>query len=119
MSAPVDVDVTTVPCPDCQAPAGTVCYTSGDHTHHAARATAAEYAALTPGVCELCGRRLLAGTVGGQQLAVHPDPTDAEACPPLPDPLRDPEGWALAVNLGYQPGRPGIEHWKPEGDPDA
>lgn len=105
-----------VACPDCMAPAGRGCI----GTTHASRIdTAAVRASLRDGTCALCGRRLVRYQLHGQDVAVHPDPADADACPVIPDPQRDMAGWSTAINLGYEPGKPGVENWRPADDRDA
>jgi hypothetical protein len=96
-------DPLTVACPDCTVPAGTLCTIrpGAATTWHRTRMDAARHAAAAPGTCGLCHQPL-------HRL----DPTDAAACPPIPDPLTDPQGWAMATNLGYSTGHPGIEHWQ-------
>jgi hypothetical protein len=86
---------------------------SEDYTVHAARLRAAQLRAVTHGTCDLCGQFMVHGTVEGVTDAWHPDPVDATVCPPIPDVTRDPEGWALATNLGLTPGHPGAEHFRP------
>jgi hypothetical protein len=102
--------VLAVDCPDCLAPADDPCI----GTTHAARLDRhAIQATLREGTCLLCGQRLVRYQLHGQDVAVHPDPTHADVCPPIPDPQRDLAGWSTAINLGYEPGKPGIENWEP------
>jgi hypothetical protein len=102
-----------VPCPDCMAPVGTPCI--GD-THAARVDSAMIQATLREGTCLLCGQRLVRYQLHGQDVAVHPDPGHADVCPAIPDPQRDLAGWSTAINLGLEPGKPGIENWQPASD---
>lgn len=102
-----------VGCPDCAAPPGEDCTTTYDD-HHPGRVRAAELRAVTHGTCALCGHPMVAGTVGGVFDAWHPDPQDAAACPVLPDPTRQWNEYATALNLGLSAGHPGIEHFTPQ-----
>lgn len=114
-------DPLTVPCPDCAVPAGTGCAFSnptlagGDEPAvHAERQRVADLRAVEHGTCDLCAQPMVRGAIAGAPTdAWHPDPTDAAACPPIPDPGADPAGWATAINLGLQPGHPGPEHFVP------
>jgi hypothetical protein len=103
-------------CPDCMAPPTVPC---GDQPH-ADRIRQADLRALEHGTCALCGQPMVRGSVEGSPIdAWHPDETTAAACPPIPDPGTDWEGYALATNLGLTPGHPGAEHFVPAGDLDA
>lgn len=110
-----ELDSTAVACSDCHAPAGAPCI--GD-THAVRVDTAQIRATLVEGICTYphpggpCGRRLVTYVLHGTLTAVHPDPVDAAACPPLADPLLDQPTWAMQVNLGMEPGRPGPEHFQ-------
>lgn len=98
----------TVKCPDCMAPEGVSC---GDQPH-ADRLRLADLQTLDHGVCALCGRPMVRGTVEDAPVdAWHPDEAHAAACPPIPDPKTDWEGYAFATNLGLTPGHPGAEHF--------
>lgn len=104
-------DATAVKCPDCEAPAGQPCRTSYDQPH-ADRQRLADLRALEQGVCALCGRWMVRGSVEGSPIdAWHPDPADAAACPPLPDPAVDWNAYATATNLGLTAGHPGVEQF--------
>jgi hypothetical protein len=98
-----------VRCPDCQASIHEPCI----GTTHASRLDRAQIAhTLREGTCLLCGERLVRYQLHGQDVAVHPDPVHADVCPVIPDPQRDLAGWSTAINLGYEPGKPGIENWQ-------
>lgn len=98
----------TVKCPDCMAPEGVSC---GD-VPHADRLRLADLQSLDHGVCALCGRPMVRGTVEDAPVdAWHPDEADAAVCPPIPDPKTDWEGYAFATNPGLTPGHPGAEHF--------
>lgn len=98
-----------VSCPDCQASIHEPCI----GTTHASRLDRAQIAhTLQEGTCALCGERLVRYQLHGQDVAIHPDPAHADVCPPIPDPQRDLAGWSTAINLGYEPGKPGIENWE-------
>jgi hypothetical protein len=104
----------TVPCPDCMAPADVPCRVQAGYPYHAARVDAAHLNAAERGTCALCSRPMVRMTrPDGTLDAFHPDPTDADACPQLPDPALNWNAYATAVNLGQSPGRPGIEHFIP------
>lgn len=100
----------TVSCPDCLAPAGRPC---GDQ-FHADRLRIVDLRALTRGTCALCGQPMVRGSLdGAPDDAWHPDTFDAAQCPRMPDPGKDWQAYALAVNLGLTPGHPGAEHFRP------
>lgn len=106
-----------VSCPDCMAPVDVPCYTRlGDGTIHADRTRNAYLRSVERGTCDLCGKPMVRGT--DPVMAWHPDPEDAEVCPPLPDPRRDWNGFALALQEGKSPGQPGLEHFIPQGVTD-
>lgn len=103
----------TVACEDCRAPIGLPCRTGIDGATHGQRRRAADLAALDRGVCRLCGRFMVAGTVEGQPRdAWHPMPAD-QGCPDLPDPTQDWNKYAGMINRGLTPGHPGLEHFIP------
>lgn len=103
-----------VKCAECEAPPGTPCRTSYEDQTHQERQRLADLRSLDQGTCALCGQFMVKGSVLGSPVdAWHPDGTDAAACPNLPDPAEDWNGYALAVNLGATPGRPGLEHFRP------
>lgn len=119
-ATPTGPDPLTVTCGDCMAPAGVACRVMSEHyTVHASRTRSAELRAVTHGTCDLCGAAMVHGTVNGVTDAWHPDPDDAAACPPIPDPTTDPGGFALAINLGLTPGHPGAEHFHAAYDPET
>lgn len=102
------VDALTVPCPDCQAPAGEPCRMSGSWpagSVHAPRNDSARLSTVTHGTCLLCGRPAVKGqrAADGPVIAWHPDPAHHD-CPPMPDPGTDWNAYATAVNLGVEPG---------------
>lgn len=112
-------DPLTVPCPDCGVPTGVECQTSIDYLTgaHADRRRTADLRALEHGTCALCGQPMVRGTVEGSPAdAWHPDETDAAACPPIPDPRTDWNGYAEAVNAAALHGHPGLEHFTPACD---
>ena len=111
-------DPLTVDCPDCAVAPGRDCtIRPGAATPwHRSRYDRARHAAAVPGTCLLCGRTLHRLTDPDD--AVHIDPTDAAACPPIPNPFVDYDGWATATNLGLAAGHPGIENWSPPTDTD-
>ena len=75
--------IKALPCPACLAPAGVSC---GEQPH-TDRIIAAQAQALTRGRCALCGQPMVHGSLDGAPTdAWHPDPTDAAACPRIPDP---------------------------------
>lgn len=103
----------TVQCPDCMAPVNVSC---GDQPH-ADRIRAADLQALEHGRCALCGAPMVRGTVEGAPVdAWHPDEITAAACPRIPDPKDDWEGYATVTNLGLTPGHPGAENFVPAGE---
>ena len=105
--------IQALPCPACLAPAGVSC---GEQPH-TDRIIAAQARNLTHGRCALCGQPMVHGSLDGAPTdAWHPDPTDAAACPRIPDPAQDWEAYATAVNLGLTPGHPGAEHFVPDGE---
>lgn len=118
-------DPLAVSCEDCLAATNTPCVSAylPEAGVHESRQRLADLRALTHGTCALCGQFMVYGTVLNQPPdAWHPDPTDAAACPPLPDPTVDWNGYADAVNAGLSPGHPGVEHFvhasrDPEGHP--
>lgn len=114
-----DARALTVACSDCLAPAGTPC--RGNHDRpHLERRRLADLRALEQGTCGLCGRWMVRGTVLDAPVdAWHPVDADAAACPVFPDARTDWIKYAAMVNLGMTPGHPGVEHFRPELDPDA
>lgn len=109
-------DALTVPCPDCQAPAGTPCYGHLDRPH-GDRERVADLRALEHGTCALCGQPMVRGSVEDAPVdAWHHLPEDAAACPRFPDPHQDWNGYATMINLGLSPGHPGVEHFVPAGE---
>lgn len=113
-------DPLSVSCEDCLAATNTPCVSAylPEAGVHESRHRLADLRALTHGTCALCGRFMVYGTVLNTPAdAWHPDPTDAAACPPLPDPTVDWNGYADAVNAGLSPGHPGAEHFVQAGFP--
>jgi hypothetical protein len=105
-------DPTTVTCPECLAPAGHPCQTFGDDAH-ADRRRLADLRSLEHGTCALCTQ--VRGSVDGAPVtAWHFMPEHVAACPPMPDPGTDWNAYALAVQDGLVPGRPGLEHFIPD-----
>lgn len=109
---PNPLDVT---CPSCHAGPGTPCNVrSAPGDHHADRTTAAQATQLTHGTCRLCGQPLVYGTLGDHtDTAWHPDPADAAACPPMPDPTTSWDAYARALQSGVRPGEPGTDNFIP------
>lgn len=104
-------DPLTVRCPSCMAPPAHPC---GDEPH-ADRLEAARHAAAVAGTCGLCGQLLHRLTDPDD--ALHLDPADEAACPPLPNPRHDFDAYQAAIHEGARPGHPGVEHWHPIGEP--
>lgn len=98
----------TVACPDCYSPAGTPCL--GHHDVHASRTDVARLRSTDRGTCALCGQLMIRDATGD---AWHPTGALTTPCPVLPDPQRDWEAYAAAINTGLEPGRPGREHFRP------
>lgn len=109
-------DPLTVQCPSCLAPAGEACR-SNMETTHADRVTSAQLYAVEHGTCDLCTQPMVRGlpTVGAEVTAWHPDPAHAALCPPMADPNDDWNAYAAQTQQGLEPGRPGLEHFIPEG----
>lgn len=121
----MSADPLLVACPACGAPAERECAgrvqeaAGGDPTTHEDRRRLADLRALEKGTCGLCGAFMVRGTVlGGPVEAWHPDETDAARCPQLPDPATDWDAYATALNHGARPGHPGVEHFRPDLNPD-
>lgn len=118
-------DPLTVECSDCAMPAGTTCsvgaiFRNGETPEpdspvpaHANRQRLADLRDLDHGVCDLCSRPMVRGSIEGSPIdAWHPDETDAAACPDMGDPKTDWDRYATNINLGVLPGHPGVEHFR-------
>lgn len=103
-----------VACPDCMARPGQPCRTSVAALAgavHGERRRTADLRSLERGVCDLCGRFMVRGSVEGAPVdAWHPHPAD-HGCPVLPDPTTAWNDYAAAINSGLSPGHPGIDHF--------
>lgn len=112
-------DPLTVKCDECEAAPGVSCRTNyGTEAIHLDRQRLTDLRSLERGTCGLCGQWMVRGSVLGSTAdAWHPDTTDADACPVLPDARTDWNAYATAVNLGLRPGYPGLEHFRPDLDP--
>lgn len=114
-------DPLTVACPDCGAPRGEACRLSEgwpDGSTHATRRDSARLHTVEHGTCLLCHHPAVKGerVEDGPIIAWHPDPRDAEKCPPLPDPRTNWNAYAEAINAGAEPGVIGVDNFRAQAD---